>query len=126
MKKVPKQNIFTTPENYFEALPDQILERHQNEKKVIMKSYSRIAAAVIGILIVSASVLYLLPGEKVNTNLTTYLQEEIDVYISSGIWQAEDILSLADNPDSILDEIILQEWGIFEPLEDPEDSDLLF
>jgi hypothetical protein len=47
----------------------------------------------------------------VDQSLEADLEQEIDLYISSGYWQAEDILSFSENPNLILDEIIEEEWG---------------
>jgi hypothetical protein len=111
MKDLNRHNIFKTPEEYFQDLPERILSKVEQEKTVRFITYSKVAAALVGILIVGASVLYMSTNTSKISPLQANLHEEIDMYISSGFWQAEDILSLAENPDLILDAIILEEWG---------------
>jgi hypothetical protein len=112
MKNLPKNNIFQTPEGYFEKLPEKILEKNQKRKTRSFTLISSIAAAAVVIL---GMFLFVLKNEiNPNYSLEVNLDQEIDLYINSGYWQAEDILSFADNPNSILDEIITLEWGSYE------------
>ncbi len=112
MKDLNRHNIFKTPEEYFEELPDKILTRVEHEKTVRFNAISKVAAAIAALLLVGSVFIYFSPRESDNPYLQANLHEEIDMYINSGFWQAEDILSLAENPDLILDAIILEEWGI--------------
>lgn len=112
MKNIPKTNIFNTPEGYFEKLPEEILARNQKRKTRSISLVSSIAAAAV---IVLGMFLFVLKYDiNTETSLEASLVQEIDLYINSGYWQAEDILSFADNPNSILDEIISTEWGTYE------------
>jgi hypothetical protein len=126
MKDLNTNNIFSTPKDYFDHLPDRILSKVEHEKTVRFNAYSKVAAAIVAILLVVTSVLYLSPKESDSSNLQANLHEEIDMYINSGFWQAEDILSLADNPDLILDAIILEEWGSQENQYIEEEEDWWF
>ena len=60
----------------------------------------------------------------VEQSLEADLEQEIDLYISSGYWQAEDILSFSENPNLILDEIIEEEWGGVESSQTDTDTDV--
>jgi hypothetical protein len=113
MKNLPKNNIFQTPKGYFEKLPEEILARNNRIKTSSFTLVSTMAAAAVIIL---GIFLFVLKNDiNPNTSLEANLDQEIDLYINSGYWQAEDILSFADNPNSILDEIITMEWGTYEP-----------
>lgn len=111
MKDLNRHNIFKTPDEYFDHLPEKILSRVEHEKTVRFNAFSKVAAAIAAILLVGSVVFYFSSKESDNSYLQANLHEEIDMYINSGFWQAEDILSLAENPDLILDAIILEEWG---------------
>jgi hypothetical protein len=112
MKNLPKNNIFQTPEGYFDKLPEEILEKNQRRKTRSITIISSLAAAAVIIL---GMFLFVLKNDvNPNNSLEANLDQEIDLFINSGYWQAEDILSFADNPDSILDEIITFEWGSYE------------
>jgi hypothetical protein len=112
MKNLPKNNIFQTPEGYFDKLPEEILEKNQRRKIRSITIISSLAAAAVIIL---GMFLFVLKNDvNPNNSLEANLDQEIDLFINSGYWQAEDILSFADNPDSILDEIITFEWGSYE------------
>jgi hypothetical protein len=112
MKNLPKKNIFQTPEGYFDKLPEEVLAKHQKRKTRSFAIISSLSAAAVIIL---GMFLFVLKNDiNPNDSLEANLDQEIDLYINSGYWQAEDILSFADNPNSILDEIITLEWGSYE------------
>lgn len=112
MKNIPKSNIFKTPENYFDKLPEEILARHQKSK---IRTFTLVSSMGAAAAIVLGMFLFVLKNEFYsNTSIEANLNQEIDLFINSGYWQAEDILSFADNPNSILDEIISMEWGNYE------------
>jgi len=111
MENLPKNDIFKTPIGYFDSLPDKILEKRINNKTKKLY-FQRIAAAAV---VVIGLVLYLLPNTSPELNsLEANLEAEVNLYINAGYWNAEDILSFSDNPNSILDEIIQSEWESFE------------
>lgn len=112
MKNLPEKNIFLTPEGYFEKLPEEILAKNQRRKTRSFAIISSLAAAAVIIL---GMFLFVLKNDvNPNNSLEANLDHEIDLFINSGYWQAEDILSFAENPNSILDEIITLEWGSYD------------
>ena len=117
----PNKNIFLTPDGYFDRLPDEILEKSIQKRRSAKLNYWYAAASVVGLTLVLTVLLKKTPEEQVD--LEANLQPEIEMYINSGHWQAEDILTFADSPDELLDEIILTEWGFDEmPEEEQEDG----
>jgi hypothetical protein len=109
MKKSNKTNIFKTPEGYFEDLPERILLGNTKRKTRMYSIASSLSAAAVILL---GIFLFVLNNDTIQeTSVEANLNQEIDLYISSGYWQAEDILSLGENPNEILDEIISMEWG---------------
>lgn len=109
MEKLYKQKIHQVPEGYFEELPHRILERHENQKSIWLSKPLKYAAAVLVILGIALWV-FRSQHPKVDP-MDMLISQEIDLYIDTEYWQAEDILLLADNPNSILDEIFATEWG---------------
>ncbi len=113
MKKSDKNNIFKTPEGYFGDLPGKILLENTKRKTRMYSLVSSLSAAAV---IVLGIFLFVLNNDIIQeTSYETNLNQEIDLYISSGYWQTEDILSLGENPNEILDEIISMEWGTSDP-----------
>lgn len=112
MENLPQKDIFRIPEGYFEELPDKILTRHQKEKSRSVAMVIRYAAAAV--VVIGIGLFALFNMNEQDQMLQSNLNDEINLYINSDYWQAEDVLGLADNPDNILDEIILTEWGNFE------------
>jgi hypothetical protein len=112
MENLPKSIVFKTPEGYFEKLPNRVLERN-DQKKIRTLSMVRMTAAAAVITI--GVFFFVIKNElMVSQTLEADLEQEIDLYINSGYWQAEDILSFSENPNLILDEIIEEEWGVVE------------
>ncbi|WP_373523228.1 hypothetical protein [Aquiflexum sp.] len=112
MKNLPKTNIFNTPQDYFENLPEKILAKNKKQKT---RSFTLITSMAAAAVIILGMFIFVLSNDiHPNNTLEANLDQEIDLYINSGYWQAEDILSFADNPNSILDEIITMEWGTYE------------
>jgi hypothetical protein len=107
MEKFPKKNIFKTPENYFEQLPDQILEKRK--PRALHYYLSGIAAAAMVVI----GFFLFLDNETVSTsvNYQAEINQEVEYYIESGVWNVEDVLLLADNPNELLDDIAAEEWG---------------
>jgi hypothetical protein len=115
-EKFPKRDIFKVPEGYFDGLPDKILERSQNEKKTVFLDIVKYAAAAV---LVIGLIYFITPLEQNNEqNLqVSLMEEEIEFYIESDFWKAEDILALVDNPDELLDEILAEEWSVYEEID---------
>ncbi|PSL07311.1 hypothetical protein CLV48_101241 [Cecembia rubra] len=121
MEKLNKKEIHLVPEGYFDKLPDRILERYESRKSVWFSKPLKYAAAAVFILGLGLWV-FISQTSQVDP-MDLMISQEIDLYIDTEYWQAEDILLLADNPNSILDEIIATEWGSFDWAEtDPEED----
>lgn len=112
MENLSKKDIFKTPQGYFEELPENILNKYHDRKIRKLSFVQKYAAAAV--ILIGFGIYFLRPSlEKKSVNQSG-IYHEIDHYISADYWTAEDILLLADNPNAILDEIILAEWGGFE------------
>jgi hypothetical protein len=123
MENLPKKNIFKVPENYFDQLTEEILEKNSERKTRILYFRSIAAAAVV---IISVS-LFVFKSEISNTNyLDNRISDDINLYINAGYWTAEDVLSLADDPNQILDQIINDEWSNFEINDIDFDEDIWY
>lgn len=103
MQKFPKIQDFKAPEGYFERLPDQIFDRIKPQKSFIWMKY----AAAAALLVVSLGVWQFNTSE--NQPETYSMDEEVNLYIESQYWTAEDVLGVLDNPEEILDQIIEEE-----------------
>jgi len=112
MKNIPNRNIFKTPEGYFENLPNLVLDKNELRKTRKM-SFVQLTAAAAAVVI---GVFFFVTKNDItiDQSIEANLEQEIDLYINSGYWQAEDILTFSENPDLILDEIIEEEWGVLE------------
>lgn len=112
MKNIPDRNIFNTPEGYFENLPNRVLEKSELRKTRKM-SFVQLTAAAAAVVI---GVFFFVTKNDItiDQSIEANLEQEIDLYINSGYWQAEDILTFSENPNLILDEIIEEEWGVLE------------
>lgn len=106
-RSIPKIKDFKAPEGYFDRLPDQIMEKTKPTKTLQWMNY----AAAVAVLFVSFAVWQLNdPNPKMEE---VSLDEEVNLYIESQYWSAEDVLGMVDNPEEILDEIIAEEM-VFE------------
>jgi hypothetical protein len=124
MENLEKKNIFKEPEGYFDGLPDRIMDRHSEEKT---RSIYRISFAAAAIILLSFA-LFVFRTETVEPNqMQTNLEEEVNLYINAGHWNVEDILYLSENPDGLLDEIIVAEWSEYQSEDDGQlEEDLWF
>ena len=114
MSDLPKIKQFKTPEGYFERLPDSIMKKIDKKKSFNWIPY--VAAAAM--LIISFG-LWQFNIINTESSIPSYaFEEEVNLYIESQYWTVEDILSMTDNPNEILDQIIDEELMI--------DSELLF
>lgn len=103
MQKLPKIQDFKAPEDYFDSLPDDIIDRIKPQRSINWMKY----AAAAAILVVSLGVWQFNASDSQFETLS--MDEEVDLYIESQYWTAEDVLSMVDNPDEILDQIIAEE-----------------
>ncbi|MFD2037438.1 hypothetical protein ACFSKL_21765 [Belliella marina] len=108
MKNLSRKDIFKVPENYFESLPDKILEKNSSQKTKMFYFRSMAAAAIV---IIGVAIFVFKQGAETTDYLQLSVAEDINLYINAGHWGAEEILYLADDPDKILDQIINEEWG---------------
>jgi hypothetical protein len=117
MMYLPKTPPYTVPEGYFEALPDKIMHRKNTPRS---KSYLPWAAAVAALLVVGMG---LWQNQLANQEiLPLTLEEEAMLYIDSEQWSTEDVLSLSENPNELLDQIIKEEFAKTEPLWNEEQT----
>jgi hypothetical protein len=110
MNQIPKLKEFEAPEGYFDRLPDQILMKARKPRMQSWIPFAAAAAVVLGLgLIWQADLI-----KPQYPQLTS--EEEAILYIESNVWTAEDILSMADDPNAILDQIINEEMPLSEDL----------
>ena len=103
MNQLPKLKDFQVPEDYFDRLPDQIVTREKSRKISFPVKYAAAAAIVIG-LGLSWQFGILTPDSPALS-----IDEEAQLYIESQVWTSEDVLSLTDDPNALLDQIIAEE-----------------
>lgn len=124
MKNTENKSIFTEPEGYFDKLSEEIINRRKNQVRQVYIMRTAVAA----ILLIGLSFMFMLnqPQEVDYQVYDQGIDEEVELYISSGYWQAEDILLLSDDPDDILDQIIEMEYMAYMSDPDPMDDDFWF
>ena len=115
MHQLPKQKPFTTPDNYFEELPDRILSQVKDKNSSPNWYW---AAAAVALL----SLGWWQFGGTNSTSLPLTTEEEVLLYIESGHWSAHDVLSLAEDPNQLLDQIIEEEYAKTAPLWTEEET----
>ncbi|MBN7813605.1 hypothetical protein J0A68_21800 [Algoriphagus sp. H41] len=106
MNQLPKLKDFQAPEGYFERLPDQILTREKGRKFSFPVPYAAAAAVLIGL-----GLAWQLGWFSPEPQLLS-LDEEAQLYIDSQVWTAEDVLTLSDDPNALLDQIIAEEMPV--------------
>ena len=111
MLNIPKHDIFRTPEGYFENLPKATLNRYKAEKtkQIWLTGLSAAAILLVGLIL---AVFNPITGE--DPNYQSNLDETMELYIQAGYWNEEDILSLSDNPNELLDLMLAEEWGLLD------------
>ena len=115
MQKIPKIKDFKAPDNYFDSLPDNIMDRINPNRSINWMKY----AAAAAVFVVSLGVWQF---NSYNSEVEAYsMDEEVNPYIESQFWTAEDVLSMVDNPEEILDQIIAEEM-VYE-VEDIDEND---
>lgn len=118
---LPKKNIFLSPEGYFEKLPEEILARvNQDYAQTRHWLWYGAAAAVVACGLLLTLLVQRTPESELN--LEAQLAPEIEMYINAGHWQAEDILTFSDNPNDLLDAILLSEWGPNDAIDDTQEE----
>ncbi|QDH79927.1 hypothetical protein FKX85_13155 [Echinicola soli] len=125
-KNIPKGDIFREPEGYFDGLPAQIMtKRAQNKQRVIWISW---AAAAMVILSTSLFIIKLETENitQINNSSTLAVEDEIELLIDQGEWSAEDVLSLADDPNAILNELVEEQWQSYQFSENELEEELWY
>ncbi|MDF2158092.1 hypothetical protein [Algoriphagus sp. CAU 1675] len=118
MSKLPEHKVsFEIPEGYFEDLPEKIMAKL--EPKPDYSWYKWAAAALI---LISLGIYQLDIFQSQDEYLA--MEEEVELYIESNYWTAEDILGMTENPEEILNEIILEETPFSQDLWETEDQNL--
>jgi hypothetical protein len=110
MNQLPKLKDFEAPEGYFDRLPDQILAKSKTKESYVWIKYAAAAVVVLGLAITWQTDLFAPKYQQLSA------EEEALLYIESNVWTAEDILSMADDPNAILDQIINEEMPLTEDL----------
>lgn len=103
MHKLPKIQDLKAPDDYFDNLPGDIMDRLKPQRTIQWMKY----AAAAAMLILSLGVWQFSTSDSQFEVLS--MDEEVNFYIESQYWTAEDILSMVDNPEEILDQIIAEE-----------------
>lgn len=107
MNKIPKHDIYKVPEGYFDALPDRMIRRKKSEAK--RASIYRMASAAV--LAIGVTLFIIRFSSVTEGTLQAEIDQEVEFYINSGYWEAEDVISFSENPDELLDWIIAEEWS---------------
>lgn len=110
MNHLPKLKDLQAPEGYFDRLPDQILAKAKTTKSNSWIKYAAAAAVVLG-LGLSWQI-----GIFTSEPAPLSAEEEANLYIESQVWSTEDILSMSDDPNALLDQIIEEEMPVSEEL----------
>lgn len=116
MEKLPKLKELEIPEGYFEGLPDKILAKSKKKPSIGYWKYAAAAALVL-------SLGWWQYGNQSTTNQPLSMEEEALLYIESNQWTAEDVLSMSEDPNALLDQIIEEEITSLSPdlMENEED-----
>lgn len=116
MQQIPKLKPFPTPDNYFEELPEKILAKTTRPK--VNPSWPWAAAAVV----LLGFGLWQAGGFNTNPSTVITAEEEALLYIDSEQWSTEDVLSLSEDPNALLDQIIEEEYAKTAPLWTEEET----
>lgn len=103
MQKLPKLHDFDPPEGYFEKLPEEIMLAIEPKKQRYWLHYA--AAAAVFVIVFGISQSYY-TGSQADIFI---LDDQIDLFIDSQYWTAEDVLIISEDPNAILDDIIDEE-----------------
>lgn len=95
------------PQGYFDSLPDRIIRKRKSKVRQAL-AYRLAAAAAIAIGFVWFAIR--LPMAP-DASFQTEIDQEVEFYINSGYLGAEDVISFSDNPNELLDQIIVEEWS---------------
>lgn len=110
MNQLPKLKAFEAPKGYFDKLPDQIIAKSNERKTQSWIKYAAAAAVVLGMAITWQAEIFSAKTQELSS------EELALLYIESQVWTAEDILSMTDDPNAILDQIIEEEMPLTQDL----------
>jgi hypothetical protein len=116
MSKIPKLKPFQTPDNYFEELPEKILAKAKRPKSIPTWSWAAAAVVLLGVGLWQAG------GFYEDKPILVSPEEEALLYIESEQWSTEDVLSLSEDPNALLDQIIEEEYAKSAPLWTEEET----
>ncbi|AWW32277.1 hypothetical protein DN752_20220 [Echinicola strongylocentroti] len=125
-KNIPKGEIFRVPEGYFESLPEQVMAKNaQGKQRTIWISW---AAAAMVVLSTSLFIFKFETESITETTTPTALavEDEIELLIDQGEWSAEDVLSLSDDPNAILNELVEEQWQSYQFSESELEEELWY
>ncbi|GAB3224464.1 hypothetical protein J0A67_09490 [Algoriphagus aestuariicola] len=103
MNQLPKLKDFQVPAGYFDQLPERIIAKEKTRKFPSLIKYAAAAIVVLGLGVSWQSGMFTPESPALS------IDEEAQLYIESQVWSSEDVLSLADDPNAILDQIIEEE-----------------
>ncbi|GGF30463.1 hypothetical protein [Echinicola rosea] len=125
-KNIPKGDIFRVPEGYFESLPDKIMTKKTQSKQRALWISGAAAALVV---LFTSLFIYKLSTENMSetsNSFTLAVEEEIELLIDQGEWNAEDVLSLSDDPNAILNELVEEQWQSYQFSESELEEELWY
>ena len=117
MNQSQKHSFFKVPEGYFEKLPDKVLRKRTS--KVRQMWSARVAAAAVLVL---GMVFFVGDYSGQSPDYYGKIEEEMELWISAGYWNEEEMLLLAEYPDEILDSILEEAWAY----EEWNEEDMMF
>lgn len=108
MDQLPHIKEFKAPEGYFDRLPDHILAKTQKSPLSAYWKYAAAAAVLLSLGIWQFGELNVAPS-------SASIDEQALLYIESNQWTAEDVLSMSEDPNALLDQIIQEEMASYTP-----------
>lgn len=115
MNKIPKIKEFKTPDGYFDNLPDQILERVQPKASYSWAMWAAAAVLILGFGFWQSGLFD--PKPEVLS-----FDQQSELFIESQYWTAEEVLSMSEDPNGVLDEIIAEELAFTENIWSEEEQ----
>lgn len=119
MEKLPKLKDLSPPKGYFDKLQDEILVKRKQSRSFVVTWIPYAAAATV---VLALGLWWSAPTQDSPANDLLALDQEVLLYIESNQWTAEDVLSLSEDPNRILDEIIAEEMPLLSPAWSEEEN----